>query len=185
MAKGIFNKFFEEVETQGRLNDAFEPTYDVYETPLTESVSAAVPETMTENIIEDIYRDNGLSDRSRSIYMVDIYMATLPPETPTEVKSVTVKNILKASGITEDEVGIDALKRVEVLDDVKRKVVGSNEDKISEACIRIEALKAQIEMLNTEIYEAKNDMAQYSETIDSEIKKINSLENFIKLGGGK
>lgn len=191
MAKGIFSKFFEEVPST-RIDPSGDYSFMAidegnynYEEPTSSFENAVVPEVISDQLIENTYAENELSDTSKSILKVEMLTNTLPVEMPNDVKRNTVLGILKVSGISEDEVVVDAYKRIEVLNAVKTKISSENESKIGEATNKIEQLKAEIESLNAIIYETNNENAQVGDTISKEIERITTLENFIKLSGGK
>lgn len=147
--------------------------------------NVVVPSSADGLLIDNTYAENELSDLSKSIFKVEMFINTLPQEMPNDVKRTTVLGILKASSISEEEVCIDALKRLEILESVKAKISDENTNRINEASAKIEQLKAEIDDLNKVIYTGNNELAQTNELIFAEINRIKFLENFIKTNGGK
>lgn len=146
-------------------------------------VEAEVPDSVTETLIDDIYAENEMSDMSKAIYKVDVFINTLPKEMPQATKKATVLSILGASGITVNEVMEDGESRKSILCTVRSEIDADNSSKIESAEAEIERLRAEIENQNTIIYNAKAEMEAADKRIDDEIAVINSLENFI--GGEK
>lgn len=145
--------------------------------------TADIPDSITESLVDDIYSKNGLSDQSRSIYKVDMFMNTLPKEMPIVTKKATVIGILKAAGLTAEEVLEDGDNRKAVLSKVRAEIDRSNNNEISEAEKMIEQLKAEIEEYNLKIYNSRTEMAAADERIDLELKVIEELQDF--MGGDK
>lgn len=146
---------------------------------------AVVPEVLGDELIENTYQDNELSDLARSIFIVEKFMNTLPKELPNDIKKTTVIGILQASDITVNEVCTDASMRIEVLESVKVKLTDENSRTVSECSGKIEQLKSEIDALNNKIYSANNEAAHASDLISKEIARISNLEKFIHMDGGK
>ena len=123
--------------------------------------------------------NNGISELERSIYKVEKFIRTLPNEMPQLTKKATVLGILEASGITIDEVLDDGANRRRILISVKSELDDSKHIQISEAEAEIEQLKAEIEKKNSDIYNAKAEMAAADERIMKEVDMIEQLEIFI------
>ena len=69
----------------------------------------------TENVIADIYAQNGVSDKENSIYAVQSFIDTLPSEMTTAKKQSSVAGILKVTGKSVDSLLMDADNRVGIL----------------------------------------------------------------------
>lgn len=147
---------------------------------LSGGMEVGVPDLIAENLIRDIYAKNEISELERSIYKVEKFMNTLPNEMPQLTKRATVLGILEASGIPIEDVLEDGEKRQNILISVKSEIDGSKHAQISEAENEIELLKAEIEKRNSDIYNAKAEMATADERIMGEVKTIEALVNFIR-----
>lgn len=130
-------------------------------------------------LIEDVYTQNDLYDKARSIFKVEELMDSLPKEMLTETKRSSVLSILKSFGLATDEVITDGEKRVQVLNAVKERLNIDGEEAISHMKNEIEEHKKEIASLDAKISGALENTKKSNEAIDIELEKIASLIEFI------
>lgn len=148
-----------------------------------ELVDAASVDTINEDtLIADIYAKNDLTDRSRSIFKVEDVIASLPKEMTTESKRGAVIGILTSFNLTTVDVTSDGDRRVDVLRSVQNQIKTSNDELIEAKNAEIEQLKATIETLQKEISSLESDTKVSGDKIDTEVKKVTDLIQFI-VGG--
>jgi hypothetical protein len=154
-------------------------------------VAPVVPEVVAEpkievdaeinssaNVVEEIYAQNGLSDRSNSIYTVQALIDTLPDEMTTAKKQSTVSGILMVSGKSVTDLLNDAQNRIDILCAARDKIVGDRNDEIAVASTDIEALKQAIEAATIKIKEAENIISATKDSVGDEINVIDNLVKF-------
>lgn len=154
--------------------DPNEITADVL--PQTTEVDAEISSAV--NVVDEIYAQNELSDKSTSIFTVQALIATLPTEMTTAKKQSTVAGILAVSGKSVADLLSDAGKRVETLKAAQGKIVGDRSEEIRVAKNDIEELKRAIEAANIKIKEAEDIIAATEKSVDDEIKTITDLVEF-------
>lgn len=130
------------------------------------------------NVVEDIYAQNGLADRSNSIYTVQALIDTLPDEMTTAKKQSTVSGILMVSGKSVTDLLNDAQNRIDVLCAARDEVVNDRNNEITAASDDIEALKQAIEVATIKIKEAEEIIFATKELVNSEIDAIDNLIKF-------
>jgi hypothetical protein len=130
------------------------------------------------NVVEEIYAQNGLSDRSNSIYTVQALIDTLPDEMTTAKKQSTVSGILMVSGKSVSDLLNDAQNRIDILCAARDKIVGDRNDEIAVASTDIEALKQAIEAATIKIKEAENIISATKDSVGDEINVIDNLVKF-------
>lgn len=150
-------------------------------------VSAAEPEPAadvgasidsTENVVANIYAQNGMANTGNSIYTVRAYMDKLPNEMTTAKKQQTVAGILEVSGMSVETLLEDAKKRKEVLTAARDHVIAEREEEIAGANADIEALKSAIEVAQSKIKHAEDVMASTKNTVQEELSEIEDLVKF-------
>ena len=134
-------------------------------------------------MIEDIYTQNNLYDKSQSIFKVEELINSLPKEMVTETKRASVLAILVSFGLTATEVALDGEKRIEILSGVKEKINSDSENLILEKEEKIEEFKKAIADLETEIADERNEAKVSNEAILAEFSRISELVKFV--GGTK
>ena len=171
--KAIGKAFVEEVPTEN------------YEVPVEaevveeDVVEAEIAEVDTNTLIEDIYTQNELFDKSRSIFKVEELIASLPKEMVTDTKRASVLAILGSFNLTATEVLEDGEKRTSVLDTIKKQIDEDCKNTVAEKEAQIEELKKSIATLTVEIANEQDMMKVADEMISTEIVKINNLIKFI------
>lgn len=130
------------------------------------------------NVVDEIYAQNNLSDRSNSIYTVQALIETLPEEMTTAKKQSTVSGILFVSGKSVESLIADAENRVNILCSAKDKIVGEYSAEIENAKADIEELKLAIERANVKIKESEDIIAATEQSVNDEVKAIDALVEF-------
>ena len=139
----------------------------------------------TTNIVDEIYAQNELADKSTSIYTVQALIATLPAEMTTAKKQATVAGILAVSGKTISALLEDAEKRLEVLSAAQNKIVAERTAEIETANADIETLKGAIEAANIKIKEGEDIIAATKKSVEDEATVISDLVEFCNGMEGK
>ena len=173
--KSIGRVFVEEVPTE------------TYEEPIgmgadfieEELVGAELEDVNVVTLIDDIYTQNDLFDKSRSIFKVEELIASLPKEMVTDTKRSSVLAILGSFNLTATEVVEDGERRVDVLNSIKEQIDVDCKNTVSEKEVQIEELKKAIATLTTEIADEQARMKTSDELILNETTKINNLIKFI------
>ena len=132
----------------------------------------------TTNVVDEIYAQNDLSDKSNSIYTVQALIDTLPDEMTTAKKQSTVSGILMVSGKSIDNLLNDAQNRIDILCAARDKIVSDRTDEIAVASNDIEELKRAIEVATIKIKEAEDIIAATKQSVDEEIGAIDNLVKF-------
>lgn len=171
--KSIGKAFVEEVPTE---NTEVKEDFRSYEV---ENVEVELDSVNMDTLINDIYTQNDLYDKSQSIFKVEELINSLPKEMVTETKRTSVLSILGSFGLTATEVTNDGEKRIKVLGGVKEKINTESSDSISEKEERIEEFKKAIANLETEISNEMNNVKISNETISTEIERIKELVKFV------
>lgn len=133
-----------------------------------------------DNIVEEIYIANNLSNLDKSIFKVEDLMKTLPPEMPTASKKATVESIMKTVGLVVDDTVADGNERIEILNASLNKTVDSITNNINSAEEKIEQLKIEISENEKLIADSKETIKEFTEDINTETERINNLIKFIK-----
>lgn len=131
-----------------------------------------------ENIVEEIYIQNNLTDGSTSIFTVQKLIQTLPEEMATATQQTTVAGILEVSGIQICDLIRNASTRTDVLRAAESQIVAERTAEIEEAKADIEMLKKTIEAANVKIKKAEDIIAAAQTSINKEVKVISELMNF-------
>lgn len=132
----------------------------------------------TVNVIDEIYEQNGLADKSDSIYTVQALIDTLPEEMTTAKKQTTVSGILMVSGKSVEHLLNDAQNRVNTLSVARDEIVNEKTTEIEEANRDIEALKEAIEAATIKIKEASEIIDATNKAVDNEVNAIDGLVKF-------
>lgn len=141
-------------------------------------VEANVEITSTENVIDEIYTQNGMSDKDNSIYAVQSFIDTLPSEMTTAKKQSSVYGILKVTGKSVDGLLVDAENRIDILSSAKDKVFAEKDAIIEAAKNDIEELKKAIEAANIVINSAEAIKESTAKAVSDEVEAIKELIKF-------
>lgn len=172
-----FKKFFvEEVETE------FNNYPESEEYCEEESVDVELDGVNTDTLIEDIYAQNDLFDKAKSIFKVEELINSLPKEMVTETKKTSVLAILGSFGLTATDVIVDGDKRMDVLSGVLAKIIAESKESIGCKEAEIEEHKKEIARLEKEISDQQIETKKSEEMINTEIVRITNLVQFV--GGG-
>ena len=156
-----------------------EPTVDYSCVPeQEEEVHAEIK--AVDSVVSEIYLQNGLEDKSDSIFVVQALIDTLPAEMTTAKKQMTVSGILAVSGKSLIDLQNDAGKRIGTLIGARDIIVGKKMDEINTAKADIEQLKQAIEAANIKIKEAEDIIEATKKSVNEEIGAIDALLEFCK-----
>lgn len=150
-------------------------TYDYVE----DVVEAELESVNTDTLIDDIYTQNDLADKSHSIFKVEELINSLPKEMVTETKRNSVLAILGSFNLTATDVVADGEERIRILSAIKEQVDADSKMSIAEKEEQIEELKKSIAALTVEIADEQEKSRVSNETITSEVKKIETLVKFV------
>lgn len=149
------------------------------------TVEANAEINSTENVIDEIYAQNGMSNKDNSIYAVQSFIDTLPAEMTTAKKQSSVYGILKVTGKSIDSLLLDAENRKNILAAANNKIVKENDEVINTAKADIEELKKAIEAANITIKNAEEIKESTIKAVDDEMKAIEELVQFCEGMGDK
>ena len=148
-------------------------------------VETNVEITSTENVIDEIYAQNDLSNKDNSIYAVQSFIDTLPSEMTTAKKQSSVYGILKVTGKPVESLMMDANNRMCILSDAKSKIFAEKNAIIEAAKNDIEELKKAIEAANIVINNAEAIKESTAKAVNDEIEAIEELVKFCEGMGDK
>lgn len=143
-----------------------------------ETVEAELDEVNTDTLIDDIYAQNNLADKSHSIFKVEELISSLPKEMATETKRNSVLAILGSFNLTATDVVSDGEERIKILKSINEQVNSDSKMSVADKEAQIEELKKAIEVLTVEIANEQEKARISNETISAEVVKIESLVKF-------
>lgn len=159
---------------------------EVYETEISyveeENVEVELDSVNTDTLVTDIYAQNELFDKTKSIFKVEELINSLPKEMVTETKKMSVLATLGIFGLTVTDVTLDGESRIDVLSGVLAKILGDGNDAVKSKETEIEEHKKEIARLEKEISNQKNEMKVSEDIINAEISRITSLVKFVEGG---
>lgn len=138
-----------------------------------------VENTELTNLINNIYAENNLEDKSASIFKVLEAIEALPAEMPMAQKVASVISILKISGLNEDIVINDAMNRIDVLKGSLQFINNKYADEIANAKADIAMLEDSIAKKQQLIYEVTITDEESTKAINGEIGIIEGLIKFL------
>lgn len=171
--KTISKAFIEEVP-----EETYEAPVDM-DAYVEETVEAELEGVNVNTLIDDIYAQNDLFDKSRSIFKVEELISSLPKEMATDTKRSSVLAILGSFNLTATEVSEDGEKRIDILNSIKDQIDEDCKNSIADKETQIEEFKKAIETLTVEIANEQTKMKSSDEIIANETVKINNLIKFI------
>ena len=131
--------------------------------------------------VEDVYRKANLVRSVRdSIFMVDAFVKALPDNLPTDIKRVSVQNILKASELLPEELLTDAYNRSDSLNSVMEQTVQMTEQVNAKSESTIRELERRIDELKTDIGSRMKFQETQNSALEYEIQRILNIVEFIK-----
>lgn len=131
-----------------------------------------------ENIIDEIYKQYHIEDRSNSIYTIQALIDTLPSEMTKAKMQTTVSGILSVSGKSLDALIADGQDRGSILITACGHVEDEHKHIIDVANSDIEKLKAAIEVASVKIKESEEIIAATRKAIEDETAIIETLLKF-------
>lgn len=146
------------------------------------TVPVELDEVHTDTLIDDIYAQNELSDRSKSIFKVEELINSLPKEMVTEIKRGSVLATLGVFGLTVTDVTLDGEQRVDVLNSVLTKILDGGNANVTDKETEIENHKKEIARLEKEIADQQAEMKISENNINAEVNRINNLIKFVEGG---
>ena len=147
-----------------------------------ENVEVELDSVNTDTLITDIYAQNELFDKTKSIFKVEELINSLPKEMVTETKKASVLATLGVFGLTVTDVTLDGESRIDVLSGVLTKILGEGNDTVASKEAEIEEHKKEIARLEKEISDQKTEMKVSEDTINTEISRITGLVKFVEGG---
>lgn len=163
-------------------------TDEAYETEYEETeptAEANLNGVNTDTLIDDIYMQNGLYDKSRSIFKVEELSGNLPKEMTTDSKRSTVLSVLSTFGLTVMEVKDDGEKRIAILKSINDQISSEAKTIIEDKSNQIEDHKKAIAALEKEIADERSRHKVSNEIITTEVSRIDDLVNFLEVGGNE
>ena len=144
-----------------------------------ELVEAELEDVNVNTLIDDIYVQNNLFDKSHSIFKVEELIASLPKEMVTDTKRASVLAILGSFNLTATEVIEDGERRIDVLNSIKEQIDADCKNTVANKESQIEEFKKAIANLTVEISNEQDRMKVSDSLISDEVVKINNLVRFI------
>ncbi len=179
---GLKELLFEQDPNVQEMNNENIDTSDLDYLSAEETVDANAPD-VDENkidIISESYVQNGLEDRTKSIFKVEDILSTLPNELPTEQKKVSARGTLGIFGLSPEIVIEDGKTRCQVLASVFAQVENQLNTSIENSEAAIEEHKKAIAELQNEIATNNEQLKIYRSDVDGEVERITKLVDFIK-----
>ena len=171
---GFLDLFVEKVPEETMVYD----DYPLYE----DDINASTDNVTQENLITDIYNQNGLSDLTKSIFKVEELINSLPKEMPNETKKTTVLSMLSIFGLTVDEVITDGHERCAMVASALSSIINDNNNVITSNSELIEQKKLEIQDLEKDNAERILVIKNTEDKVETELKRV---ENLIKFVGGE
>lgn len=167
--------FMEEIPLEE--SEMLESDASTYDLPT--EIEVELSNVNTATLIEDIYLQNDLSDKTKSIFKVEELINSLPKEMVTETKKASVLAILGSFGLTTTDVGLDGENRIDVLSGILSKIKSDSNKEITDNEVNIEAHKKAIADLEKMISDKQNEIKLSESSINSEITRVSELIKFI------
>lgn len=143
-------------------------------------VDASLEQINPDTLISDIYAENSLSDKVRSIFKVQDVINSLPSEMTTAAKKNTVLSLLGNFGLTITEVAEDGNNRIAILNQVNTNISKECDDLIADYESQIESLKEEIAEKEKLIVDEKDKKTSSNALISAEVETVNKLVKFIE-----
>lgn len=169
---GIRDWLFEKEEPEIDLQALLRETENIVE-------EVEVSNTEVDGLVENIYKENDLDDKTASIFKVREAIDALPKEMPVAQKVASVISILQISNLSKEIVLGDAENRLNILAGALVTINNLNESEVSGYEAEIQALSNKMAELHNNIYETKVRDEQSTALINKEIADINYLVDFL------
>lgn len=185
MAKSFFEKLglveavYDDSATGGE--GAYDTVEDVDVPDLESGDSGVSP----DELVDSIYKSNGLDDKSRSVYKVGELIDTLPKDMPDKTLITVVSGLMKTMGLSASDVRDDANHRKSVLEEVKNISLESYANDIQKLTEKIQECKGIIEDCTKEIDGLNKDGKLLEEVVKSECSTIDKLLGYVAEEGEK
>lgn len=139
-------------------------------------------QTNIENITQpdEIYLQNNLADKSKSIFKIEEIKSVLPETLPNQAKKDSVIGMMKVSNLALEEVLNDAEQRKVILNGTLQKFTDETISMVEGCETEIKELENRINSLREKITSRKKSQEDQEEIINNEIKKIQSIVEFIQ-----
>lgn len=135
-------------------------------------------ETVTQP--DEIYLQNNLADKSKSIFKIEEIKSVLPETLPNQAKKESVLGMMKVSGLTLNEVLDDSNQRKAVLNGVLQKYTDETINIVESCEAEIKDLEGRINSLKEQITGRKKAQESQEEIITNEVNKVDSIVEFIE-----
>lgn len=178
-AKGLF---IEKEEDNNLINYKISPAdrkaYSLSTDTDTSTVEVADIDTSKLISINDVYNENNLSDKDKSIYRVNEIKAVLP-DMPNDAKKASITGMLTVSNIGISEIEDDSKIRTGVLIETLDKFTSETDKIVVTAQDLIEQKEAEIEELKTTISDRKKLQEKQASIFVDELDLIDKTLKFI------
>lgn len=169
---GRLSKFLFVQEETNELADIEESYMD----PLPE---VNIENVTTDNLLDDIYKQNNLADYSHSIFKVKEVISAMPKEMTDATKKETVLTILKSFGLTAESVCEDGRERIKLIEVACESINEENSDIIAQNNLAINKKKEEIQALEKDNAEKRAIIDNTKDTVSQEVEEIQYLIGFI------
>lgn len=140
---------------------------------------AVIESVNTDTLIDDIYAQNDMLDKTKSIFKVEELINSLPKEMVTTTKKASVIAILGSFGLTTVSVIEDGTKRINTLLTIGQSIANTCAETVTAKENEIEELKKKIASLQADIAREEEVLKASTEAINKEAKRIDELIEFV------
>jgi hypothetical protein len=130
--------------------------------------------------VEDIYQENELADKTKSIFKIQEVKNVLPGNLPTEALKQSVLGVLGVSGLNVEDLLADAETRTTILDAALQKVTDETNVIVSNSKESIKELEEKINILKEAITSREKLQEDSESIVNAEKQSIESIVDFIK-----
>lgn len=130
--------------------------------------------------IEDIYRENNLADKTKSIFKIQEVKNVLPENLPNEALKQSVLGLLRVSDLNVEDLLTDAETRTTILDAALQKVTEETNIIVSNSKESIKELEEKINILKEAITSREKLQEDSESMVNAEKQSIKSIVDFIK-----
>lgn len=137
-------------------------------------------------IINGFYSEKSdFSDKTKSIFKMEEFMATMPESLPMNVKLQTVINVLITSGFDPEKMVEDGQARVDYIHSRMAQIQSDNAVKVEKREKEISNLESQIDNHRQVILETKKNSESVEKAVHEETERLTKLINDIISVSGK
>jgi hypothetical protein len=130
--------------------------------------------------IDNIYQENGLEDKTKSIFKIQEVKNVLPKDLPNEALKQSVLGVLGVSGLNVTDLLTDADTRNSILDAGLQKITDETNVIVSGSEDSIKELEEKINILKEAITSRKKLQEDSESIVNTEKQSIQSIVDFIK-----